>query len=49
MVVNKVKFLKTNTNEFALCSNDFYEELGAMSKENLAKLLVSKIISSNSR
>ncbi len=46
IVMNKTQFMGLNHhNEFAICGQNFYQELGQISKEHLAKILVAKIIS----
>lgn len=49
IILNKAKFIGKNYNEFAICTSDSYEELGKISKKDLAEKLVNKIIEINSQ
>ena len=41
--MNKTKYIGEFNNEFAICSPEKYDDLGKISKNDLAKLLVEKI------
>jgi phosphopantothenoylcysteine decarboxylase/phosphopantothenate--cysteine ligase len=43
VVMNKVKHIENDFNEFSICNTDSYKELGSISKRDLAKNLVDEL------
>ena len=43
IVMNKTKYTREFSNEFAICSSKRYDDVGKISKNDLAKLLVEEI------